>query len=72
MALINEVKRRADLALAAHCDVVMRLANRQQNADDQRASDEHESAKKKTIESVEVGRHRMGEDVLYTAANWFC
>ena len=63
-ALIQEVKRRSDLALAAHCDVVLRLANRKSDVPD------HDGAELKsvsnTVEDANVGQHRMGDAVLFT------
>ncbi|MEE2787516.1 MAG: HEAT repeat domain-containing protein [Myxococcota bacterium] len=63
-ALIQDVKRRADLALAAHCDVVIRLANRKTTDDVEHT--ETDMGQRDRIEDVNVGRHRMGDAVLFT------
>ncbi|MEE2756325.1 MAG: HEAT repeat domain-containing protein [Myxococcota bacterium] len=63
-ALIREVKTRADLSLAAHCDVVIRLSQRASSDDDQEQfelSDEGPAD-----EDLSIGEHRMGRHLLFT------
>ena len=63
-ALIKQVQARADLALAAHCDVMVRLAQRgevETIAPQARRPD----AGRVTLEDVEIGRNRMGDRFLF-------
>jgi hypothetical protein len=64
LALVKKVLARADLALAAHCDVMMRLAQRGgiETVAPQFASEERAGV---AIEDVEIGRDRMGTALLF-------
>ena len=68
LALISEVKNRADLPLAAHCDVVLRLARRDDGA--KLIFDDTDLVEDVALEDVSIGKHRMGRDVLYTLAQF--
>jgi len=63
-ALIRDVKTRADLSLAAHCDVVIRLSQRASKDDGQ---DRSESINDGTAdEDLSIGEYRMGRRLLFT------
>ncbi len=62
-ALIRSVQSRADLSLAAHCDVVLRLTQRKPDDDAQLITEAVPEARQ---EDISVGRDRMGDSVLFT------
>lgn len=66
LALIRRAHARADLGLAAHCDVVLRLAARGEAAGE--APADVAPAKARPLEDVDVGRARLGDRVLFDPA----
>ncbi len=66
LALIRRVHARADLGLAAHCDVVLRLAARGEAAGEAPADIAPQRAA--PLEDVGVGETRMGDRVLFDAS----
>ncbi|MCB9542442.1 MAG: HEAT repeat domain-containing protein [Myxococcales bacterium] len=66
LALIRKVHARADLSLAAHCDVVLRLAARGEAAGE--APADIAPSRAAPLEAVEVGRDKMGSRLLFEPA----
>ncbi len=66
VALIRRVHGRADLGLAAHCDVVLRLAARGEAAGE--APEDIAPQKAKPLEDVGVGQGLLGARILFESA----
>ena len=65
IGLIREIQTRADLSLAAHCDVVLRLLKRVQTGGESDL-EVAVSGENVSLEDVGLGRSRMGAHVLFT------
>ena len=63
-AVIRDVKARSDLSLAAHCDVVLRLSQRDRSQ--QSSSADQKSDAPAFLEDISLGASRMGQAFVFT------
>ena len=64
IAMIRKVHSSAELSLAAHCEVVIKMGSRLR---EQLESSSQESQVRRQADDVSVGAERMGDEILFTA-----